>query len=187
MTINISLHREISGRKAKNTRKCRGECFFPGGRPTWKIRFQPKSTWWAWNQITEVEKWNISWNLTKILCWKLFVIGTCIFKSNLAANPMSISILWAALLVRLGLPQWLSGKESTCNAGVRGSIPGSGRSPKGGHGNPFQYSCMENSTDSGVWWVALQSVGSQRVRHDWETELLKSYCWQSSYTNNTYW
>ena len=96
----------------------------------------------------------------------LFVIGTCIFKSNLAANPMSISILCAALLVRLGLPWWLSSKESACNAGVTGSIPGSGRSPKRGHGNPFQYSCMENPTDSGVWWAGLQSIGSQTVRHD---------------------
>ena len=96
----------------------------------------------------------------------LFVIGTCIFKSNLAANPMSISILCAALLVRLGLPWWLSSKESACNAGVTGSIPGSGRSPKRGHGNPFQYSCMENPTDSGVWWAGLQSIGSQTVRRD---------------------
>ena len=38
------------------------------------------------------------------------------------------------------------GKESACNAGDRGSIPGSGRSPGGGNGNPFQYSCLENST-----------------------------------------
>ena len=46
-----------------------------------------------------------------------------------------------------GLPKWLSDKESACNAGAAGdaiSIPGSGRSPGGGHGNPLQYSCLEN-------------------------------------------
>ena len=46
-----------------------------------------------------------------------------------------------------GLPQRLRGKESTCNAGAigdSGSIPGSGRSPGGGHGNPPQYSRLEN-------------------------------------------
>ena len=46
-----------------------------------------------------------------------------------------------------GLPQWFNGKESTCNAGDtgdKGSIPGSGRSPGEGHGNPLQYSCLEN-------------------------------------------
>ena len=40
------------------------------------------------------------------------------------------------------LPRWLSGKESACNAGDTGSIPGSGRSPGGEHGNPLQYSCL---------------------------------------------
>ena len=44
----------------------------------------------------------------------------------------------------MGLPQWLSGKESTCNAGDVGLIPESGRSPGGRHGNPLQYSCLEN-------------------------------------------
>ena len=45
------------------------------------------------------------------------------------------------------------------------SIPGSGRSHGGGHGNPLQYSCLENSMDRGAWH-AIQSMGSQRVRHD---------------------
>ena len=39
-----------------------------------------------------------------------------------------------------------------CNAGDMGSIPGSGRSPAEGNGNPLQYSCLENSTDRGAWW-----------------------------------
>ena len=54
----------------------------------------------------------------------------------------------------LGLPRWLSGKESTCSAeaaGDAGSIPGLGRSPGGGHGNPLKYSCLENPVDRGAW------------------------------------
>ena len=49
-----------------------------------------------------------------------------------------------------------------------GSIPGSGRSPGGGHSNPLQYSCLENTMDSGILEEPgrLYSVGSQRVRHD---------------------
>ena len=43
-----------------------------------------------------------------------------------------------------GLPRWLSGKESACNEGDLDSIPGLGRCPGGGHGNPFQYSCLED-------------------------------------------
>ena len=52
------------------------------------------------------------------------------------------------------LPHWLRGKESSCNAGNAGdsgSIPGSGRSPGGGNGNPLQYSCLENPMDRGAW------------------------------------
>ena len=52
------------------------------------------------------------------------------------------------------LPGGLSGKESSCNAGGTGdmgSIPESGRSPGGAHGNPFQYSYLENPMDRGAW------------------------------------
>ena len=45
-------------------------------------------------------------------------------------------------LTYMGLPQWLNSKESTCNAGDLGLIPGLGRSPEEGHGNPLQYSCL---------------------------------------------
>ena len=45
-----------------------------------------------------------------------------------------------------------------------GTIPGSGRSSGGGHGNPLQYSCLENPMDRGAWWATIE--GSQRVGHD---------------------
>ena len=59
-----------------------------------------------------------------------------------------------------GFPGGSDGKESACNAGGLGSIPGSGRSPGGGHGNPLQYSCLENPMHRGAW-RATQSMGSQ--------------------------
>ena len=46
-----------------------------------------------------------------------------------------------------------------------GLIPGSGRPPGGGHGNPPQYSCLENPMDRGAWWAIVG--GLQKVRHDW--------------------
>ena len=49
----------------------------------------------------------------------------------------------------IGLPWWLAGKESSCNAGDLGSIPGLGRSPGEWNGYPLQYSCLENSIDRG--------------------------------------
>ena len=65
----------------------------------------------------------------------------------------------------LGFPDGSDGKESTCNAGDQGLIPGSGRSPREGNGNPLQYPCLKNP------WAeehgGLQSMmGLQRVRHD---------------------
>ena len=50
-----------------------------------------------------------------------------------------------------GLLWWLSGKESDFNAGDAGTVPGSGRSPAEGNGNPLQYSCLENSMDRGAY------------------------------------
>ena len=55
-------------------------------------------------------------------------------------------------------------KESTCYVGDLGSIPGLGRSPGGGHGNPLQYSCLENLTDRGLWWTAVHGVAKSRTR-----------------------
>ena len=65
----------------------------------------------------------------------------------------------------LGFPGGSDGKESACNRGNLGSIPGLGRFPGGGHGNPLQYSCLENPhgpEEPG----GLQSMGSPRVEHD---------------------
>ena len=52
-------------------------------------------------------------------------------------------------------------KVSACNVGDLGSIPGLGRSPGEGNGNPLQYSCLENPMDRGAWWATVH--GSQRV------------------------
>ena len=54
-----------------------------------------------------------------------------------------------------GFPWSLSGKESACNTGGPGSILGLGRYPGGGHGNPLQYSCLENPMDRGTWWARV--------------------------------
>ena len=49
-----------------------------------------------------------------------------------------------------GFPGGSDGKETDCNVGDLGSIPGLGRSPRGGHGNLLQYSCLENSMETGA-------------------------------------
>ena len=61
----------------------------------------------------------------------------------------------------VGLPWWLSSKESACNTGDTEDadlIPGSERFPGGGNGNPLQYFCVKNPTDRGGWWAIVQRV-----------------------------
>ena len=58
-------------------------------------------------------------------------------------------------------------KNSPANVGdIRevGLTPGSGRSPGGGHGNPLQYSCLENPMDGGAWWAMVHSVAKCRAQ-----------------------
>ena len=70
--------------------------------------------------------------------------------------------------LRKGFPCSSVGKESACNAGDLGSIPGSGRSPGEGNGNPLQYSCLENPMDKGVWQATVHGVS--RVGHNLVTK-----------------
>ena len=56
------------------------------------------------------------------------------------------------------------GKESVCNVGDPGFIPGSGRSLGEGNGYPFQYSCLENSMDRGAWWATVHGVTKSQTR-----------------------
>ena len=65
------------------------------------------------------------------------------------------------------IPGYSGGKESACNAGDPGSIPGWGRSPGEGSGNPLQYSCLENSIDRGASWATVHGVAkdSDKTEH----------------------
>ena len=76
-----------------------------------------------------------------------------------------------SLWLRKGFPGSASGKEPTCQCRrhKRGdSIPGWGKSPRGGHDNPLQYSCLDNLLDRGAWRATVHWVA--RVGHDWGTE-----------------
>ena len=63
----------------------------------------------------------------------------------------------------MGFPGGSDSKESTCNAGDLGLIPGLGRSHAGGLGNPLQYSCLENPMGIGAWQAALHGVAKSRT------------------------
>ena len=77
---------------------------------------------------------------------------------------------WTHLTSYTGFPWGLSGKEYTCNAGDLGSIPGLGRSPGRGNGNPLQYSHLGNSMDRRVWWAVVHWVTKCQIQpSDWTT------------------
>ena len=81
--------------------------------------------------------------------------------------------MWLPMSRGQGLPwwlRWLKKKNSTCNAGDLGSIPGWGRAPGGGHGDPLQYSCLENPMDRGAWQPTVHGV--TRIAHDLTTKPL---------------
>ena len=68
------------------------------------------------------------------------------------------------LIITLGFPGDSDGEESACNVGDLGLIPGSGRSPGGGHGDLLQYSCLENPMDGGDWKATVHGVTKNRIR-----------------------
>ena len=69
--------------------------------------------------------------------------------------------------MQIGLPKWVIGKESTCNAGDTrdvGSIAGLRRSPGEGNGNPLQYSCLENSMDREDWQATVHEIKKSQTQ-----------------------
>ena len=85
--------------------------------------------------------------------------GTQRVGHNLATKPPPPLLLWTSQLA-------LVVKNPPANAGDArdmGSIPGSGRSPGGGHGNSIQYSCLENPMNRGAWWVIVHGVAKSRT------------------------
>ena len=85
-----------------------------------------------------------------------------------------------------GLSRWRCGKASACNPGDardRGTIPGSGRFPGEGNGNPLQYSCLENSMDRGAWWAT--PMGLQSVRYKQAHTHTHTNTWQANYMSSS--
>ena len=79
----------------------------------------------------------------------------------------------------MGFPGSSDGKEFACSVGDWGLIPGSGRSPGEGNGNPLQYPCMENPMDGGVWQATVHGVAKSWTRlSDFTYSSNPGYYWQ---------
>ena len=101
----------------------------------------------------------------KILIWNgwtstLIQRKGCWAERKCPLNHFS-GLIYLTLRLMWGFPGGSVGKSSACNLrdkGDAGSIPGLGRSPGGEHGNPLQYSCLENPVDRGAWWATVHGV-----------------------------
>ena len=83
----------------------------------------------------------------------------------MAATTICSENVWKKLNTELGNDFLaIAPKESACSAGDPGSIPGLGRSPGEGNGNPLQYPWLENLMDRGAWWAAVHGVAKSWAR-----------------------
>ena len=101
-----------------------------------------------------------SWWKCSGSCWQL--------PQTYPGFDLHLQLLRIHLLSSQGFPCSSVGKESACTAGDLGLIPGLGRSPGEGNGNPLQYFCLENPMDRGAWQATVHGV--VRVRRDLATK-----------------
>ena len=83
------------------------------------------------------------------------------------SRPQSVCSFtcYTPVIVSLSISPWCSVvKASACNVGDLDSIPGSGRSPGEGNGNPLQYSCLENPMVGGAWWATVHGVAKSQTQ-----------------------
>ena len=103
--------------------------------------------------------WTVYSNLL-IIFYQVFFISVC-FTALLKCD-------WYIANCTVGLPRWLSGKESDCQCRrlkrPGDSFPGLGRSPGEGHGHPLQYSCLENPMRRGTWQATVHGVTKSQTR-----------------------
>ena len=92
-----------------------------------------------------------------------------LFPCHLKTTPQQLYL--GKIICTVGLPQWLHSKEFACNAGDLGSIPVLWISPGGGHGNIFQYSCLEDPHEQRCL-EGYSPRGSQKIRHEWTTKCM---------------
>ena len=105
---------------------------------------------------------NKLWRIELLFCMCGYIYIYICINCKIALGYISAYLYIS--MQHVGLPWWLSGKESTCNAGDLGLIPGSGRSPEGETGNSFQYSCLENPMDRRAWWATVHWITKSQTQ-----------------------
>ena len=81
----------------------------------------------------------------------------------LGGKGFLLVLKWDGLQGVRGFPGGSDGKESACNVGDPGSVPGSGRSPEEGNGYPIQFSCLKNPMDRGTWRLIVHGIANSQI------------------------
>ena len=102
--------------------------------------------------------------LNDVAYLRQIILKNCSGNSNETLHWTSIISLCLVSGMVWGFPGGSEVKASAYNVGNLGSIPGSGRSPGEGNGNPLQYSCLENPMDGRAWWVTVHGVAKSQTR-----------------------
>ena len=132
----------------------------------WMESYYQKSGFASWGVLNQkIQLSQSSWE-GKVYYLKKYGEHQGAFQSNVSPNYSwgSFNLLEQACS---GFPGGSDGKESACSAGDLGLIPGSGRSPGGGHGSPLQYSYLENPMDRGAWQATVHRVGKSQTQLKW--------------------
>ena len=115
--------------------------------------------------LAESELWPVSLNLIRPLSvTPRFQLQRRHYPGAVSPPPLSsCQALSTVFMCIRAFSDGSAGKETACNAGDVSLIPGSGRSPGGGHGNPRQYSCLKNPMDWEAWQTTVQGVAKSQT------------------------
>ena len=117
------------------------------------------SDWTELNLCWNFWKWPIFQIMLEIQWWNLKEhIPVILFYHLSKRDRVKEKCLKGWLGVKVGFPGGSGGKESACSEEDLGSVPGSGKSPREGNGNPLQFCCLENAKDRGAWWATVHVV-----------------------------
>ena len=135
-----------------------------------KVVKQWEGKQWSWSVTEGIIQAKGGQGLERRCWWQHRVV--CLvtnFKEfcNIQAFTFKTATCIECLLVNTGFSGGSMVKNLSASAGDPrnwGSISGSGRSPRGGNGNPLQYSCLENPTDRGAWWATVHGVAKSQTQ-----------------------
>ena len=135
--------------------------------------------------LKKINCFQMKWKAYPLVVWQRgkwagadVIRGPFICTMDRSPETTTLKSVWSPCVLG-GFPGGAGGKKtaSSCRRLKRhGFIPGSGRSPGEGHGNPLQYSCLENPMDRGAWWATIHGVAKSQKWLKWLSTHVFTFC-----------